>query len=266
MVNTGVTDEVVSDIAVALESTKVSRRIDLRQNSGITAASLVRLLAVLQKNVFVTGIAVDETLFGSAADKDLAKKWVETSTRNAEVAAVMESVISGSCQRTFKKKLTTFRTAAKTADAASGAGGAAGAGGSASGPLYKQWVSIRPQDQISSESKRFDAASSLDIGKRNEMQDVVAMRGNFLNNKHQDLFALFDGHGGRYLLKQRIFYFIFIYFYVLFCRKAASYCATRIPLIMEQLLLDGTRELSKALSDAFQLCSREMQAWATIVI
>jgi len=33
--------------------------------------------------------------------------------------------------------------------------------------------------------------------RRTEMQDVVCVKGSYRGDKHQDFFALFDGHGGR---------------------------------------------------------------------
>ena len=176
----------VPTVCKFLRSTRVSRSIDLSHNTLLTSSCVDDLLAAVASNVFITGFqleGVDMTPSQTAA-------LSASLTRNVEIAGILESLISSACRRNFKSRLAGFRQSIQANRLLTGGVG------ELVGPAYR-WFPKMAEPPSITPCVRFQVGSVVAVGRRKEMQDVICIRGSFRERKTQDLFALFDGHGGR---------------------------------------------------------------------
>jgi len=230
----GFTDDAVNPLLNLLTATRTNLSLDLSKNT-FSISAVDQLIQGANKNVFVIGLNLE----GSGISDDQSKQLYEILARNELVAGVIDRLLVNSCRRNFKTRLVLFREsvhANRVADDANIEN---------TGPVYK-WIQ-KSKSMLSAatdvQSQRFFAGTCLDIGRRNEMQDVICIKGVFRGDKNQDLFALFDGHGGR---------------------EAATYCAERLPLIIAENLDKRSNDPAASIKEAFQKCHKEMSAWSTI--
>jgi len=102
--------------------------------------------------------------------------------------------------------------------------------------LFAEQAVVKASDKG---SIRLKVAASEMKGKRNTMEDATIMFGCFRGKEDEDLFAIFDGHGGK---------------------DSADYAAKIIP---EHLKSNLEQDLpQKALADSFNAVHKEMSAWA----
>jgi len=229
----GLTDETIPPMLEFLASVKSTFSLDISKQA-FSKTSVEQLIGVTGKNIFIIGLNLE----GSGISEERSRQLYEILGKNEAVTGVLENLLAGACRRNFKTRLMSFRESVQQSRVASDAVI------EPSSPVYK-WLQKSKLNSNNADvpSERFISGLCLDTGRRNEMQDVICIRGNFQDNPNQDFFALFDGHGGR---------------------EPATYCAQRLPVLVSEILTKHPGDPGNALKEAFHRCNKEMEAWATM--
>ena len=265
----GISDDGVTAVLNVMATARTSFSVDLSKNT-FSPTVIDRIIAGARKNTFVVGAALEGTGMTEAQGRQL----YEVLARNQVVTATIDSLLNGACRRNFKSKLVNFRESVQQnkGPAAEGVERAIAELPGVAVPVYKVCLHFptprsrsqlphdlfpllsppdlqliqktRSMNVIDVPSQRFQLGTCLDIGRRNEMQDVLSIKGMFRGDKNQDFFGLFDGHGGR---------------------DAASHCAERLPLLTAEFLNKSSEDPAAALKEAFARCQKEMAPWSTMV-
>ncbi|KAI3639676.1 hypothetical protein MIR68_002370 [Amoeboaphelidium protococcarum] len=207
------------------------------------------------------------TAEGTNQPSEQLKKCLE---RNEVLQGIMDDVVKSLYKRQFKTKLNTFRESVKTYKMK----GKNLAMLNEQGPAYK-WMAQSDQDhrndpfhpQVTA-SARWKSGYAISVGRRAEMQDVLAMRGKFVERKqdqtgsesaeqqqqaqvsaqYEDFWGVFDGHGGR---------------------EAASYASENLPVLISERIkalpsVATPETRAEEIKKAFQDCQKQMAPWNTI--
>lgn len=83
------------------------------------------------------------------------------------------------------------------------------------------------------------------------------MIGRFRGHNHEDLYGVFDGHGGPHVLT-----YIALSLTSLIFSKVAAYAAQAFPLVFAEKLAEFPDEVDKAIASAYHEIDREVKTWA----
>lgn len=235
------------------------RHLDLSRNT-LSSESLKKMVILPTLARHITSIRLCATV---AEDNKMTcnnQTLEQILSANSTVMTIMDEIISEIFKRQFRTKLNTFRADVKTFRSKN-SGAIADSINGENTPAYKviaaseQETRHDPFKPVVTPSAYWKGGFAMSVGRRSEMQDVIAMRGKVRSydteegvEHHDDYWAVYDGHGGR---------------------EAANYAAENLHALITHEIdaMDpaaNPKEKSEGIERAFQKCSKQMASWCTI--
>jgi serine/threonine protein phosphatase PrpC len=255
--NTKLSDAVIE--ALKSDMNDMLRQIDLK-NNGLTDASLEQIKLFLDSHYHVIGFDLDGNKISTAHLSEV-EKLLE---RNYSITNVMDDLLNAV---PYRRKHAISRTRIVTKNNTNTPGSNTNLSTSPSSPpnrFNRSYSKTGPKKQLDpleefpwlalvnfekfpkiNVSNRFNFGLSDTIGRREAMEDAVIVHGQFREKGNEDLFALFDGHGGR---------------------EVADYCAKSLAVCLKHKLSTlGEDQIGEAMTQAYVEIDRSIQGWAKYV-